>query len=84
MAEVSAANLQDDTLGVLTRVVNGEDLRVTIDGQAVALLRPLERPETWMKRDDFVRRFAGRQADSALTGELQRFSTDTGGDLALP
>jgi antitoxin (DNA-binding transcriptional repressor) of toxin-antitoxin stability system len=53
MAEVSAAHLQDDTLGVLTRVLNGEDLRVTIDGRAVALLRALERPGTWMKRDDF-------------------------------
>jgi prevent-host-death family protein len=81
MADVSAAQLQGDTLGVLTRVVNGEDMRVTVDGRPVAVLRAVERRGTWMKRDDFVRRFVGRQADSALTGELEAFSEDTGGEV---
>lgn len=44
MADITVRELRNDGGRVLDRVVRGESLTVTRDGQAVAELRPLSRP----------------------------------------
>ena len=81
MSDVPSRELRNDTRGVLTRVENGEDVTITVDGRPIATLRALERRTRWMRRDEFVARFAGRQADAALTDDLVRLVPETTADV---
>ncbi|MCJ7438044.1 MAG: type II toxin-antitoxin system prevent-host-death family antitoxin [Acidimicrobiia bacterium] len=83
MSDVPSRELRNDTRGVLTRVENGEEVTITVDGRPIATLRPLERRTRWMRRDEFVTRFAGRQADAALTDDLARLVPETTDDVEL-
>ncbi|WP_139806040.1 type II toxin-antitoxin system Phd/YefM family antitoxin, partial [Mycobacterium avium] len=44
MSEVASRELRNDTAGVLRRVREGEDVTITINGRAVAMLTAL-RPQ---------------------------------------
>lgn len=81
MGEVASRELRNDTRGVLARVEAGEDVTITVDGRPVGVLRPLESRPRWLSRQEFVRRFAGRQADAELTRELAALVPDTTDDL---
>jgi prevent-host-death family protein len=83
MAEVASRELRNDTRGLLRRVAAGEDIVITVDGQAVAVLRPLRQRPRWINRKEFARRLARRQADSALFEELRGLAPDTTDDLPL-
>lgn len=83
MSDVPSRELRNDTRGVLARVENGEDVTITVDGRPVASLRPLERRSRWMPRDEFVQRFAGSQADAALSGELAELSPESTDDVEI-
>jgi prevent-host-death family protein len=82
MTEVASRELRNDTRGLLRRVAAGEDIVITVDGQAVAVLRPLRERPRWIDAKDFTRRLAGRQADPALLSELRALSPDTTDDLS--
>ncbi|HZI45274.1 MAG TPA: type II toxin-antitoxin system prevent-host-death family antitoxin [Ilumatobacter sp.] len=81
MTSVASRELRNNTRAVLDRVDAGETIVITVDGREVAELRPIERRARWMSRAEFVRRFAGRQADPGLADELRQLAPDTTDDL---
>jgi len=76
MSEVASRELRNDTRGLLRRVEAGEHVVITVDGRPVAVLAPLASRPRWVSRDEFVRRFANRQADAALAAELRELAPD--------
>ena len=56
---------------------------ITVDGQPVAALRPLNQRRRWISGRDVARRLARRQADPDLRDELRQLSPDTTDDLSL-
>jgi prevent-host-death family protein len=48
MAEVSARDLRNHTRDVLRRVEGGEEIEITVNGRAVAELRPARRKPHWV------------------------------------
>jgi prevent-host-death family protein len=83
MTEVASRELRNDTRGVLRRVADGEEIVITVSGQPVALLTGVRSRPRWVRRDDFVARFEGIQADPALARELAELLPDTTDDLPL-
>ena len=81
MAEVASRELRNNTRALLDRVAAGESITITVDGQPVAVLEPVDRRPRWISREEFVRRFAERQADPGLTAELRELTPDTTDDL---
>lgn len=82
MAEAASRELRNDTAGLLRRAAAGEDITVTVNGRAVALLtalRPTRR--RWLSRDELLRRLDTAQADPALRQELADLAGDTTDDL---
>jgi prevent-host-death family protein len=82
MTEVASRELRNDTRGLLRRVAAGEDIVITVDGQPVAALRPLQSRPRWVSAKDFTRRLTGRQADPGLLSELRALSPDTTDELS--
>ena len=76
MGEVASRELRNNTRALLDRVEAGESVTITVDGRAVAVLEPVSRRPRWFSRNEFVRRVVARQADAALTGELQELAPD--------
>jgi prevent-host-death family protein len=83
MTEVASRELRNATRQLLRRVAAGEDIVITVDGQPVAALRPLNRRPRWVAGPDFAARLARRQADPGLLAELRRLAPDTTDDLRL-
>lgn len=81
MSVVASRELRNNTRGLLDRVEAGESVTITVDGRAVAVLEPIARRPQWLSRDEFVRRFAHREADPALAAELRDLAPDTTDDL---
>jgi prevent-host-death family protein len=81
MVEVASRELRNDTRGLLRRVAAGEDIVITVDGQPVAALRPLDPRARWVRREDFTARLARRQADPGLRAELRELAPDTTDDF---
>ncbi|MBO0886273.1 MAG: type II toxin-antitoxin system prevent-host-death family antitoxin [Acidimicrobiales bacterium] len=81
MAEVASRELRNDTRGLLRRVAAGEDIVITVDGQPVAVLRPLRQRPRWVSGRDFARRLEARQADPGLLSELRALAPDTTDDF---
>lgn len=81
MADVASRELRNNTRAVLDRVEGGEDIRVTVDGRPVAILIPVDRRRSTMRKGEFLRRLADAQADPALREELRAMLPDTTDDL---
>jgi prevent-host-death family protein len=81
MAEVASRELRNDTRGLLRRVAAGEDIIITLDGEPVAALRPLQRKPRWVQRNEFVRLLYGRQSDPGLGEELRVLAPDMTDEL---
>lgn len=81
MGEVASRGLRNDTRGLLRRVEAGEDVVITVDGRAVAVLRPVASRPRWVRSAEFVRRFQLRQADPALNHDLRQLAPDFTDDL---
>ena len=81
MGEVASRELRNDTRGLLRRVEAGEHVVITVDGRPVAVLGPVSDRPRWMSNAEFVRRFAERQADAALAGELRQLAPDYTDDM---
>ena len=84
MAQVASRELRNNTRALLDRVDSGEEITITVDGRAVALLTAIRHRRRWVARDEFARSIAGRQADAALRGELRDLAPDLTDDLPLP
>jgi prevent-host-death family protein len=73
--------LRNDTRGLLRRVEAGEEMVITVDGRPVARLAALNRRPRFISREEFVRRFVGRQTDPGLRADLDELAGDTTDDL---
>jgi prevent-host-death family protein len=78
---IPSRELRNDTRGLLRRVEAGEDLVITVDGRPVARLAAVNPRPRFISRDEFGRRFLGRQADPGLRSDLDEFAGDTTDDL---
>lgn len=83
MPEVPSRELRNDTRAVLRRVEAGEVMTITVEGRPIAVLRPFEGRPRWMRREEFVRHFATRQADPGLRRDLANLAPETTDDLPL-
>jgi prevent-host-death family protein len=83
MPEIASRELRNNTRGLLQRVAGGEDIVITVGGQPVAALRPLNHRPRWINGVEFARRLTRYQADSGLRAELRVLSPDTTDDLPL-
>lgn len=81
MVEVASRELRNDTRGLLRRVEAGEDVVITVDGRRVAVLRSVGSRPQWMSRHEFVHRFSGRLADTAMAEDLRELAPDTTDEL---
>jgi len=83
MGEVASRELRNDTRGLLRRVEAGEQVVITVDGRPVAVLAPVSERPRWMPKNEFVRRFAEKQADWELAHELRQLAPDVTDDLLM-
>jgi prevent-host-death family protein len=83
MADVASRELRNRTRALLDRVEAGEQITITVDGRAVALLGPVTRRARWMARNEFCKRILTRQADAHLTAELAAIAEGTTDDLSF-
>ena len=74
MAKVASRELRNNTRSLITRAKSGEAIIITVDGEPVAELRPVDHRRRWLSRDEVFADLV--QADSALRTEL-RESGDT-------
>jgi prevent-host-death family protein len=83
VGEVASRELRNDTRGLLRRVEAGEHVVITVDGRPAAILAPVSGRPRWMPKNEFVRRFAEKQADSGLADELRELVPDVTDDLLM-
>jgi prevent-host-death family protein len=77
MTRVASRELRNDTAGVLRRAAHGEPIEITVNGEAVARLAPLDRERSqWTAKSDFVTALAGIQADPGLTEDLAKMEAE--------
>jgi prevent-host-death family protein len=81
MTEVASRLLRNDTRALLRRVEAGEDLTITVDGRAVAVLRPVSSQQRWMSGTELARRLGDASADPGLAAELAALAPETTADL---
>lgn len=79
---IATRELRNDTAGVLRRVQAGEEVIITVKGEAVAKLVPLE-PERrrWLSKAELVELLRASPADPGLQDQLRELS---GGPDDLP
>lgn len=82
MTDIPVRDLRNDTAGVLRRVESGEDITITVHGQAVAKLVPVDRsrrrPIPW---EELTGRIATHAADPGLADDLRLLAGETTADL---
>jgi len=83
MTDVASRALRNNTRALLERVEAGEEITITLDGRAVAILAPVGRKRRWMPRDEFVRSVLRHQADPGLRDLLREMMPDTTDDIPL-
>lgn len=81
--EIASRELRNNTRSLLERVEGGEEVTITVNGKAVAVLRPVGRRTNWMARDEFARTVLAQQADAGLAQDLARLAPDGTEDLPL-
>jgi prevent-host-death family protein len=78
---VPSREFRNDTRGLLRRVEGGEDLLITVDGRPVARLSAVSARPRFITREEFSRKFVGRQADPGLRADLEELAGDMTDDL---
>jgi prevent-host-death family protein len=85
MATVASRDLRNHTAEVLRQVRDGTSVTITVNGDAVAEIRPIRAGRRqFLSRADLVDVVSGRQADPGLTRDLDVLAGDTTDDLDLP
>lgn len=75
MTRIATRELRNDTAGVLRRVQAGEEVVITVRGEAVAKLVPLF-PERrrWMPKAELLELLRTSRADPGLTEQLRELA----------
>jgi prevent-host-death family protein len=81
VTDVASRELRNSTRALLQRVEAGETITITVDGRAVAVLRPAGRRTRFMARDEFIGHVLGHRADRGLRAELRDLAPDTTDDI---
>lgn len=82
MTNVATRDLRNDTAGVLRRVQAGEQIVITVNGEPVAQLVPLQADRgRWIPRAELARRLRTAQADPGLRRDLAWLAGETTDDL---
>ena len=84
MADIASRELRNNTRALLERVEAGESITITVDGRAVAVLRPAGSRPRFMAREPFIGRLLSHRSDAGLRAELRELAPDTTDDLLLP
>lgn len=80
--KVASRELRNDTAGVLRRVREGEDVTITVNGRAVAMLTALgPQRRRWLSKAELLSRLRRAQADPGLRQDLATLAGDTTEDL---
>jgi prevent-host-death family protein len=82
MAIVASRDLRNHTASVLNRVREGERVTITIAGEPVAQITPVEHAKPlYFTRSTLIGVLARCQADPGLTADLAALTDDTTDDL---
>lgn len=82
MSVVASRELRNDTAGVLRRVQGGEEVTITVNGRAVAMITAVEpRRRRWVKKAELVKRLQTSQADPGLRDDLAQLAGETTDEL---
>lgn len=82
MSTVASRELRNDTAGVLRRVQSGEEVTITVNGRAVAMITAVQaRRRRWVSRAELVKRLQTSQADPGLRDDLAALAGETTDEL---
>ena len=82
MSTVASRELRNDTAGVLRRVQAGEEVTITVNGRAVAVISAAEpKRRRWVSKAELVKRLDTSQADPGLRDDLAELAGETTDEL---
>jgi len=82
MSIVASRDLRNDTAGVLRRVQAGEEVTVTVNGRAVAMITAVaSRRRRWVTKSELIQRLETSQADPGLRDDLAELAGETTDEL---
>lgn len=81
MATIASRDLRNHTGEVLRTVADGQCVTVTVHGEPIAEVRPVQRRRTHFRRAELLAILAQHQADPALTTTLAELAGETTDDL---
>lgn len=82
MSTVASRELRNDTAGVLRRVQAGEEVTVTVNGRAVAVIAAVgPRRRRWVSRAELIKRLETSRADPGLRNDLAELAGETTDEL---
>jgi prevent-host-death family protein len=82
MAHIASRDLRNHTADVLRQVGNGERVTITVNGEPVAELRPVQRLRRLsLTKLELLDVLSHSRADSSLREELNALAGDTTDDL---
>lgn len=85
MRTVASRDLRNHTAEVLRAVRDGSSVTITVNGDAVAELRPIRAGrKRFLSKADVLDVVSARQADAGLTGDLDRLAGETTDELDRP
>jgi prevent-host-death family protein len=85
MRTVASRDLRNHTAEVLRQVRDGTPVTITVNGDAVAEIRPIRSGrKQFLARADVLQIVSQRQADPGLTRDLDVLAGDTTDDLERP
>ena len=82
MSTVASRELRNDTAGVLRRVEAGEEVTITVNGRAVALITAVApKRRRWLSKAELIRRLETSQADPGLRDDLAMLAGEATDEL---
>jgi prevent-host-death family protein len=82
MPTVASRELRNDTAGVLRRVQAGEEVTITVNGRAVAMITAVQpRRRRWVSKAELATRLETSQADPGLRDDLAHLAGETTDEL---
>jgi prevent-host-death family protein len=64
---VASRELRNNTRSLIMRAKKGETIVITVDGEPVAELRPIENRQRWIPRDELFATLVQADPDSQVT-----------------
>lgn len=82
MGQIASRELRNNTADVLRRVKAGEEITITVRGEAVAQVVPIRRSRRhWITREELIEKLERIPYDPTFAEDLKWISGDTTDDL---